>query len=211
MFSTLNIENFKCLTEFSQSLKPVTLLTGFNSAGKSTVIQALALIGQTIAQNEWAKSLYLNGSSVTLGTMYDVIDRNTGGVGFNIALGTDDWQCRWKTTSTERKREVTAQLAQIEITKGNASWRWQKEEISEIQLRALVPEALSGQDPDLFKELQQALSAIRHISAERLGPREVYVAATPMIDPDPGSQGERTALCLEEFQDAPVNPGLILA
>ncbi|ORU94611.1 MAG: hypothetical protein A6F70_09395 [Cycloclasticus sp. symbiont of Bathymodiolus heckerae] len=44
MLSELEIENFKCIDKQSFKLKPLTILTGLNSTGKSTVIQAILLL-----------------------------------------------------------------------------------------------------------------------------------------------------------------------
>jgi predicted ATPase len=79
MLKTLNIENFKCLNKFEREFGALTLLTGLNAAGKSSVIQCIALLHQSITENEWGRSILLNGSTVELGTMVDVIDRNSGG------------------------------------------------------------------------------------------------------------------------------------
>jgi len=44
MLSELEIENFKCISHQTFTLKPLTILTGLNSTGKSTVIQAILLL-----------------------------------------------------------------------------------------------------------------------------------------------------------------------
>jgi predicted ATPase len=43
MLDSIRIENFKIFRDVSLQIRPLTVLTGFNSAGKSTVIQALLL------------------------------------------------------------------------------------------------------------------------------------------------------------------------
>lgn len=46
MLSKLEIESFKCISHQSFTLKPLTILTGLNSTGKSTVIQTLLLLSR---------------------------------------------------------------------------------------------------------------------------------------------------------------------
>jgi predicted ATPase len=46
MLNQLNIKNFKCINQQSFTLKPLTILTGLNSTGKSTVIQTLLLLSR---------------------------------------------------------------------------------------------------------------------------------------------------------------------
>lgn len=44
MLQTLTINNFKCIENETFELRPITVLTGLNSTGKSTVIQALLIL-----------------------------------------------------------------------------------------------------------------------------------------------------------------------
>jgi len=46
VLSKLTIENFKCINQQKFYLKPLTILTGLNSTGKSTVIQTLLLLSR---------------------------------------------------------------------------------------------------------------------------------------------------------------------
>jgi predicted ATPase len=210
MFTNLEIENFKCLGSFDHSLGALTLLTGLNAAGKSSVIQSLALLRQTAIDSEWSKALQLNGSSVQLGTMFDVIDRNSGGTGFKLSLETARWSTEWHTTSTDRKRDLIAPFSRVQITCDGVVNAWNEHDLASIPIRRLIPEPISQSDPELFGEMQFKLSSICYIGAERIGPREVYLAQTPLTYPDVGAQGEKTPWCLEQFADSAVNPSLQL-
>ena len=44
MLDSLELKNFKCFQQQKIAFRPLTLLTGVNSAGKSTTIQALLLL-----------------------------------------------------------------------------------------------------------------------------------------------------------------------
>ena len=44
MLTQLKLQNFKCFSALSLRLEPLTLLTGFNAAGKSTTLQSLLLL-----------------------------------------------------------------------------------------------------------------------------------------------------------------------
>ena len=46
MFNQLDIQGFKSFEYASLSLHPLTILTGLNSSGKSTVIQAIRMLAQ---------------------------------------------------------------------------------------------------------------------------------------------------------------------
>lgn len=78
MLIHLNLENFKIWkTTGPMRLAPVTLLLGTNSSGKSSLIQSLLLIRQTVKGDD--PNLDLNfgnpdaGDSVTLGRFIDVV------------------------------------------------------------------------------------------------------------------------------------------
>lgn len=68
MISEININNFKCFKDQHFSLSNFNLLTGTNSGGKSSLIQALLLI----SQNQTSKTCILNGSSIKLGEFGEI-------------------------------------------------------------------------------------------------------------------------------------------
>ncbi len=74
MLTKITLEHFKCFEILKLPLAPLTLLSGTNATGKSTVLQSLAILHQTIVENEWAKTLMINGQTISLGTADDVID-----------------------------------------------------------------------------------------------------------------------------------------
>lgn len=77
MISQLNVSNFKCARELEVRLRPLTLLSGLNGSGKSTVLQALGLVFQN--HPRWVSSLsqgstiVLNGPLVRLGRLNNVL------------------------------------------------------------------------------------------------------------------------------------------
>lgn len=94
--TSLLIEQFKCFEALKISLKPLTLFTGFNGAGKSTALQPLLLLAQASRAGSWDAStnkghLPLNGDVVRLGSTGDVIRVGTGtrGTRFRIEAGKD--------------------------------------------------------------------------------------------------------------------------
>lgn len=210
MFKTIEIENFKGLGSFSKPLGVLTLFTGQNAAGKSSVIQTLALLRQTAVEHEWSKELHLNGSSVQLGTMFDVIDRNSGGTGFRLKLSNGTCACEWETSSQDRKRDLVAKISRISVLHDGIDTIWNKEDLEKTSMRRLVPHQPDQSLCAVLEEIQEQLASICHISAERLGPREVYVAQTPLFYPEVGAFGEKTPWCLEQFADSDINPGLVL-
>src|SRR2546423_9234074 len=84
MIQALTLQKFKCFENLRLELAPLTLLTGFNAAGKSTSLQTLLLLSQSLRAHG-ASELRLNGPMVRLGSPSDVI--NGSGGGNKLALG----------------------------------------------------------------------------------------------------------------------------
>ena len=80
MIKFLKIENFKCISSAEFNLKPVTLLTGLNGMGKSSVLQSLLVLQQTYEQspNSTLERLELNGKYVNIGNPPDAIWEGAG-------------------------------------------------------------------------------------------------------------------------------------
>ena len=74
MIQSIRLTNFKCFEQQAMILKPLTLLAGLNSSGKSTIIQALLLLRQSYLENLLPTTgLTLNGKLAQLGTAKDVL------------------------------------------------------------------------------------------------------------------------------------------
>lgn len=74
MISSVRLKNFKPFSNQSLSFKPLTLLSGLNSTGKSSVLQALLLMRQSYQQGLLEnQGLALNGELVSIGTAQDAL------------------------------------------------------------------------------------------------------------------------------------------
>ncbi|MEH0821776.1 MULTISPECIES: AAA family ATPase [unclassified Micromonospora] len=78
MIERLRLENFKAFRQMGLPLAPLTLLSGVNAAGKSTTMQALALLRQSYDAGvfDHRDGLLLNGELVELGVGQDVLHEN---------------------------------------------------------------------------------------------------------------------------------------
>ena len=54
MLTQLNLKTFKCFELLKLPLGQLTLLSGTNASGKSSVLQSLVLLNQTMRENEWS-------------------------------------------------------------------------------------------------------------------------------------------------------------
>jgi predicted ATPase len=82
----IKLINFKAFRRLELPLGPLTLLTGLNSSGKSSVLQALGLLRQSyetqmlIRTKRAGGGLLLNGDLAALGTAQDVLHEDFGPV-----------------------------------------------------------------------------------------------------------------------------------
>ena len=72
MLERIKLENFKCFESQEIPLGSISILTGLNGMGKSTVLQSFLLLRQS-AEGETIKSLKLNGRYIKLGNGQDVL------------------------------------------------------------------------------------------------------------------------------------------
>jgi predicted ATPase len=76
MIDAVAIKNFKCFENELIPLKPLTVLSGINGAGKSSFMQSLLLLRQSVLESYKEVEIRLNGSLVSLGYSDDVLYEN---------------------------------------------------------------------------------------------------------------------------------------
>lgn len=87
----LTLKNFKCFKNESFRLAPLTLLTGLNGTGKSSVIQAILLLRQSFESGVLKRGeLALNGNLVRLGIAKDVLFEDANDEYIEIGIRGDD-------------------------------------------------------------------------------------------------------------------------
>ena len=202
MLRRIDLRHFKCFTLLKLPLCPLTLLSGANASGKSSVLQALALLHQTMREHEWSSRLMLNGSVVRLGAVADVIDQMHGRRSVEMALLDGEREFQWEFTG--ERAEMSMEVARVRSVHGDAG----KDEPK--LLRHLLPwshgEALEG---SLWAgSLQARLCGLTYLTAERMGPRETYPLEDPGYAPVVGPRGEHAASVLYFGGDARVLGGL---
>lgn len=75
MITELKLNNFKSHQHTTLNMKPLTLISGVNNIGKSSVLQALLLLRQTFKKGILSKGLDLNKPLVSIGIGNDALYR----------------------------------------------------------------------------------------------------------------------------------------
>ncbi len=74
MLTAWYIENFKSVEYATDlALRPLTIIAGANSSGKSTILQSMLLISQTLQSRFKQQDLIPNGELLRLGTPHDIL------------------------------------------------------------------------------------------------------------------------------------------
>ena len=179
MLRRIDLRYFKCFTLLKLPLCPLTLLSGAIASGKSSVLQALVLLHQTMREHEWSSRLMLNGSAVRLGAVANVIDQMHGRRSVEIALLDDEREFQWEFMG--ERAEMSMGVTRIRSIVGDVG------EDEPKVLRHLLP--WSHGDDMWAGSLQARLCGLTYLTAERVGPRETYPLEDPRHAPVVGPRG----------------------
>ncbi len=179
MLTSIQLSNFKCFSELKLPLAPLTLLSGANNGGKSSVVHAIVLLAQTMQTREWGRTLLLDGPSLRLGSASDVLNQASGQSSLTLGAATSSESVVWQFVAEERRAlslNLEAALVNNEDKGLGDSVHW------------LLPVAAAD-----WSAVVRTLRTVSWITAERLGPRELL----PLRDLDGhrtvGTQGELAA------------------
>ena len=179
MLRQLDLRHFKCFELLHLPLCPLTLLSGANASGKSSVLQALVLLHQTMREHEWSLRLMLNGEAIQLGTVSDVVDKVHGRRSCEIGLVDEGTRYQWTFTGERSDMSMTVERV---IADGD------KKDFP-VPLHYLLP-------PNTAPSLSTRLRDITYLTAERIGPREMYKMHDLQVAPVVGPSGEHAVSVL---------------
>lgn len=196
MLTQLDITHFKCFDLLRLPLGPLTLLSGSNASGKSSVLQSLVLLHQTMREHEWSTRLMLNGGAIRLGTVSDVVDKVHGRRSFEIGVTDESHSYQW--TFGGERSEMSMEIESI-VSDG------EKTDKPEV-LRYLLPQKARQKSSALADRIR----GLSYITAERVGPREVYPLEDRQIAPGVGPAGEHAVCLLHLGRDEKVVKDLVI-
>jgi predicted ATPase len=179
VLSSLHLSSFKCFEALDLQLRPLTLLSGMNGGGKSSVIQALALLAQTLAEREWGRTLLLDGPDLALGSAADVLNQRSARRRLALGAATTSERVVW-TFKADDRRALSVELEGVMVNDLPL-------ELSE-PVRWLLPAS--------HAESSTVVTALRRLSwitAERTGPRELLPLRDAYGHAQVGARGELAA------------------
>ena len=179
MIEELRVENFKRFRSAVLRMAPLTVLTGANGSGKSSVIQALLLLRQLSGAAGLRSTVQLNGPyGLQLGEASEVLNNESDTAVIRIGARTEG----------EPSGDV-----------------WSFRVPDERSLYLLVEEPA----PQIPAELGLPGNGFTYLAAERLGPRDMLETDSAARDDlTVGSKGQFTAQVLKLFERHEVRPGV---
>lgn len=166
MIEKVRLRNFKCFEDRTFLFGNITLLSGLNGMGKSTLLQALLLLRQSVQQGTLpGKGAALNGDILRLGTGKDVLFEDA------------------------QQEEIAFELVYDQTQ--TASWKFFYEADADLlALKYSEPTDMGGL---LHKSLFN--DDFHYLQAERIGPRPSFEVSDYIVDRHRqlGTRGEYTA------------------
>ena len=196
MIEALMMERFKCFDALTLPLAPLTLFTGFNAAGKSTALQTLLLLSQTMRTQRGPAELRLKGALTNLGTPADVINWKLGGVEMALGLKIGQVELLWKFSLIDDGRRAL-RATRLDFISGGSNRVFNT-------FDGLQPHGLEGQSKDTFAALKHVifLSGSRQVETDLLPVPEESEDTTG----DVGAIGQFAAWWFHQEGDNPAHP-----
>ena len=164
MIDTFSASGFKCFSKATVfNFSRLNLLTGYNGRGKSSVLQALLLLSQSIKKNGDLDVLSPQGCFVKLGSFFDILSDQRKTMNFHFHCSEGDVELQYSSTFdnswngeiTSLKIDGTEYFEKPSDLSSNTS--------SSNKSKKIIN---SSYPKDFFKSLNN----FHYISADRLGP-----------------------------------------
>ena len=107
MLKTWGLTNFKSIHNTDLDLAPLTVLTGTNSSGKSSFIQSILLIAQTMQNKYKEYALILNGQYVNFGKFDDIMSfhQDDNNQRKSVPVGIR-WTCKYNEKRAKKEKTL---------------------------------------------------------------------------------------------------------
>lgn len=195
MIRQIELKNFKCFEILKLPLNQLSLLSGTNASGKSSLLQSLVLLNQTIRENEWSSKLILNGQILTLGTVQDVVNKIHGRREFELAISDDEGKYCWRFTGDRDEMSMTIEYLSPEHIASRTT----------PNLRKLLPFTANH-----AYAISSTLELLTYITAERIGPQDYYSLEDRRAVQTVGTKGEYAVSQLFRLADKDVSNHMIV-
>ena len=231
MITKITLKNFKCFKEQTGfPLGQITLLTGMNGKGKSTLLQSLLLMRQSLENNNYTTKILLNGACLNLGNLLDIKNSDTsrdeslklnydykydigskkvaGNLSYDLIENEDD-------NMVLQIKNISHTYSTKDSSNSEASEKhlWTPKPSDEYTLNplfALIPSFGDSWKNIPHRQILNIFTDIHYISADRLGPQDFHLKKSLSDFYNVGSKGENTINLLSRRSQDLVNLQLCL-
>lgn len=192
--NSVHLKNFKCFRDVDIEISGLTILTGINGMGKSSVIQALLLLRQSFnMSNRMNRRLKLNGELVELGTgpdvFFDLAEDDDLTIGYEFdETGVEEFRSEYRYTYDRESQTLRPNSSKEAFNnRHDEYWDSEKKEWVEMLRSEMDRNGRTPlRQPPLFSPM-----GFQYLSAERLGPRKMLPSSEEHSQYNQiGSQGE---------------------
>lgn len=163
MINTFSASGFKCFSEVTAfDFSRLNLLTGYNGRGKSSLLQALLLLSQSIKKNGDIDNLTPQGCFVRLGSFRDILSdqRKTMSFCFQCSEGEVELQYR----------SIANNIWSGEISSLKINGVEYFEKPSDLSSNTSSSDSKKVFNRSYSRDFYKSLTNFHYISADRLGP-----------------------------------------
>ena len=169
MIRKIKLQNFKCFdSEETFDTSKINVWAGYNGRGKSTVMQSILLLGQSVCRYDNVETLDVNGIYVSLGVFDDLVNNKTNEDVILFSFYTDEigeFSLGYKESdSYERKGNLCKMFVGSDDFFASASLLSDKDASLKVDTQNTISIDCPSEILDLFKN-------IYYISADRKGPQ----------------------------------------
>lgn len=193
--SSIHLKNFKCFQDVDIGMSGLTILTGLNGMGKSSVIQAILLLRQSFGMDSrFNRRLKLNGSLVELGAgpdvFFDLAEDDELTIGYEFwdeEIGKIRSEYRYEYDRKNQLLRPTSSTPSSGAFSNRVDGYWDDENSEWIEIKRDSPRLRRPlRHPPFYSS-----SSFQYLSAERLGPRKMLPSSEEHSQMNQiGSQGE---------------------
>lgn len=198
MINEVELGYFKCFERMALPVSSLTVLSGTNASGKSSVFQSLVLLRQTMRVDEWSKRLYLNGVDLELGTVMDVVDKVHGRFSFEIALSSETDKVHWNFDADKKRDGLSIPIDSLNVN----GTMFDRPFVDSHRLQFLVPETVSA------ASITNQIRNLTYLTAERTGPRPTYELQDNEVAKVVGPRGDNAIGILYQNRDKVISENL---
>ncbi|MBQ7382029.1 MAG: DUF3696 domain-containing protein [Paludibacteraceae bacterium] len=200
MIENISFKNYKCLSGKSFDLKPLNIFTGYNGRGKSSVMQALLMLGQSVSKDDSNSLLqfHVNGKFVKLGDFDELLsDTNNFALEFDMRMQDAEKQSHSVNLGYEMSDDYkVGKLTKLVVDKDD--YYSSQSSFSEKQEK--------GEEKKILRQLPHYINEvfdsnnIHYVSANRMGPVSFVERKEIPESHSVGANGDMTINTLHTYQ-----------